>query len=511
MRLSSVELCNDGTRLIVRSAVACREQPLRAGHGFYLSLYDDEIDSRASIFWQRLQAADAQWAHAPLELTDAALFVSGGDVVVVRGASATFPLYWCNDNGRITITTALPVLEDEPLSAKGLVASVAAAALHGSYEPNAFVETPLARWHRVRRASWLRFRDAHCVGEGILQPTWQPKCDSRDAVALSVRSALDAYAGSQSAINRSLLEVSGGFDSTLAAAIRRRDEMRGVSVVFPFYEFRFEEEVQRATADFLGITREKVDGLDLLPYSPIELPLRFDEPSVFVTGMRHVERIARIGAACGAQRLFTGHGGDQVFSTDLLSREPVVLQPPRRGPFSAAAWRVVSRAIAAVSGSPWGQRQLGTFVYDARPDVWTKETFGLTLRTPFTDRGLFESALDWSHWCRQHQVRPDKSILADAAADLLPDAILTRRGKVAYDGVWMRAYLRNANHIDEAFARVEDTFSYIGIDTKWLRRRCAALAAWQPCSDREVLALYAVATWLHAWGLCRPRERTWLD
>lgn len=162
----------------MRSAVACREQPLRAGHGFYLSLYDDEIDSRASIFWQRLQAADAQWAHAPLELTDAALFVSGGDVVVVRGASATFPLYWCNDNGRITITTALPVLEDEPLSAKGLVASVAAAALHGSYEPNAFVETPLARWHRVRRASWLRFRDAHCVGEGILQPTWQPKCDS---------------------------------------------------------------------------------------------------------------------------------------------------------------------------------------------------------------------------------------------------------------------------------------------------------------------------------------------
>lgn len=498
-------------RLHVRAAVDAHEQALPDGRGVYLSLYGDEIEQRARAFWRQWQRDGRDWGRAPLEPTDAAIHAAGHDVVVVRGAAATFPLFWSNDGARLRLTTALPVLDDEPLSRSGLVAAVAAAALHGSYEPNAFVETPLARWRRVRRASWARFRSGGIAGEGIVFPTWQPADDSRAAVALRVRGALDDYARSQSGVGRSLLEVSGGFDSTLAAAVPGRDRMQGVSVTFPYYEFRFEGAVQQATADFLGIRRTEVDGLDLFPYTPPEVPARFDEPSVFVTGIRHAERIAQMAAAQGAERLYTGHGGDQCFSTDLLARESLVAQPPRRGPFSPDGWRVVRRAISAIRDSPWTDRRLGTFVYDARADVRIKETFGTTMRTPFSDRAMFESALAWSHWCAKRGVRPDKSILAEAASDLLPEAILTRRGKVAYDGVWMRAYHRHGEHIARTFARAGDTLAHIGVSAGWLERRTRELAAWAPRSDREVLALYAVATWLDAWGLCRPRERTWSD
>ena len=46
--------------------------------------------------------------------------------------------------------------------------------------------------------------------------------------------------------------------------------MRGISIEHPYYEFRFEEEVQRATAARLGVTRTVLDGLDFMPFSPVD-------------------------------------------------------------------------------------------------------------------------------------------------------------------------------------------------------------------------------------------------
>jgi hypothetical protein len=37
------------------------------------------------------------------------------------------------------------------------------------------------------------------------------------------------------------------------------------------------------------------------------------------------------------------------------------------------------------------------------------------------------------------------------------------------------------------------------------------LGAWRDVSDREVLALYAVAVWLDAWGLERAADVQWAD
>lgn len=498
--------------LLVRPAVAVRERSVAAGVEYYLSLYDEEIDARAEAFWSACHRDAAGAAHLPLELTDAVVCAAtDGSVLVARGAAATFPLYWCLEDHRLCLSTALPVRAGGRWSRTGLAASVAAACVHGSYEPNAFTATPLAGWRRVRRASVVRFAGGRMVEERVLRSVAAGPGASRADIVRDLRAAIDAYTQSQSPITAAVLELSGGFDSTLAAAIPSRTGMRGISVAFPYYEFRFESDVQQATAEFLGVPRTEIDGTELFPYAPADEAVRFDEPSVFVTGIRHAEQVARFAAANGARRIYNGHGGDQCFASDLLAHEELVANPPSRGPFSGAAWRSIAGAYEAVQGSPWMDRSLGTFVYDARPDVWVKESYGPTLRTPFSDLRVFRAALAWSHCCQARGARPDKSILADAAHDLLPQAVLQRKGKVAYDGVWMRGYLRHAEHIAGAFEQAGGILSHIGVSPGWLQRRARELGEWHEKSDREVLAAYAIAAWLESWGLRRAEEVDWAD
>lgn len=486
--------------------MAVREQPIGGGLGLYLSLYDDEIDERAASFWSAY-SSDFEAAAARLELTDAVFVIRGDELMAARGGACTFALFWHAQGEALRIATRLPLAAQLPFSRTGLVAASAAAALHSSYEPNAFAETPLSGWFRLRRGALTRFRAARRVAEkAIIDPDAQPPVPTREALATQVSEAFEAYGRSQRAVRRSVLEVSGGFDSTLAAALTSRQGMQGVSVAFPYYEFRFEEAIQAATASALGIARIEFDGTDLFPYAPAQQPAAFEEPSVFITAIRHSERVAAFTAGVGADRIYMGHGGDQCFSTDLCRRETLVANPPGRGPFSREAWRVVSAAIETIRHSPWQDRSLGTFVYDARQDVWVKETFGPTIRTPFSDLAVFRAAQAWSRWCAARGVRPDKRILAEALPGRLPPAILQRKGKVAYDGVWMRAYRKHGDHIAASFERSASVFEALGISTHWLLRRTRQLQSWQPVSDREVLALYALAVWLQVRGIERAAD-----
>lgn len=499
-----------GIEVSVRPAIRVRERTCRDGVALYLSLYEDELEDRAEAFWaaEALEYEGPSWSE--LELTDAVLHVANsGSVTAARGAACTFPLYYSTSGAKPGFSTSLPILEGRALSHSGLLTAAAGACLHSSYEVNALAQTPLAQWRRVRRGTVTRFEGPDLSREKYLRPTHDAGVLTREAVCRQVRSAFEAYGRSQRHVRSALLEASGGFDSTLAAAIPSRRGMRGVSVMFPYYEFRFERAVQQATTEHLGITREELDGTELFPYAPASVPVRFDEPSVFVTGIRHAEEVARFAAHCGAERIYTGHGGDQCFATDLLDREPLVSNNLESGPFSRPAWQVMRRAMEATRASGSLDRSLGTLVYDARPDVWVRENFGPTHRTPFSDLRVFRSALAWSRWCRQRQLRPDKSILAEAVGHLLPPAVLERKGKVAYDGVWMRAYQRHADHIAALFEKVGGILEHIGASPRWLQRRALELGAWQDKSDREVLAFYGIAVWLSAWGITRPGDVSW--
>lgn len=497
--------------LTIRSAVAFRECPERNSVVVYLSLFDDEIDLRAERFFKALRTNSPESAARYLELTDAACGLSGdGEFWVARGGSATVPLYWRDDGSSLSITTRLPTDETRTLSVSGLLASTAVACMNSSYEANGFTQTPVAGWHRVRRAAVVRFRDHGQQAETPIAATNEHmRVPDRAQVCREIASAFQAYAESQRQVRTSLLEVSGGIDSTLSATALHSHDMHGVSVAFPYYEFRFEAGVQQAVADTLGISREEIDGTDLFPYSDPDAPLVLDEPTVFATGMRHSTVVARRAAALGAQRIYMGHGGDQCFATDLTVPEPLVSNPPSRGPFNRRSWRVVEEAIRNIRLSAYTHRALGTFVYDARQDIWVKELFGPVIRTPFTDLAIFRSAQSWSRHCCAKGVRPDKSILAEALPGLLPDAVLNRKGKVAYDGVWMRAYSAQEARLCSVFERSAAVLEHIGISPGWLLARTRALAAWQECSDREVLAAYALCVWLQAQGIFAPDEVRW--
>lgn len=496
--------------LEIRASIATRHVSLPRCSVSYLCLYDDEIDKRAEAFFARLAEAGIETAALDLELTDIA-FIAGrdGDLSVLRGGACPIPLYHATTEKGLHFTTALPIGDAGRLSRSGLIMAAAAACQHSSYEPNAFTETPLAGWRRVRRASINRFAANQLDRSDIIdrQPT---KAADRKEIAAEVQTAFMAYGKSQAGIVRSVLEVSGGFDSTLAATtLLAPQDMHGISSVYPYYEFRDEVDVQAQVARELGLERAILEGTTLFPYAPSDESVRWDEPSVFVTGIRHAEQVARFAAQRNAQRIYMGHGGDQCFATDLTTKEGLVDNPPGRGPFSAGSWAILSAAMRATSGSPWMARSAGTFVYDARQDIWVKERYGVTIRTPFSDLRIFRAGQLWSAYSAATGKRPDKSILVEALGTYLPDAVVQRRGKTAYDGVWMRAYERHAAHIADCFDRAAATLEHLGISAAWLIRRTRALGAWKPVSDREVLALYAVAFWIVAWELDRPKELGW--
>jgi hypothetical protein len=184
--------------------------------------------------------------------------------------------------------------------------------------------------------------------------------------------------------------------------------------------------------------------------------------------------------------------------------------PITRGPFTRAAWRMVLHGLNAVRTCEWTHRSLGAFICDGRQDIWVKESFGPTIRTPFSDLKVFRGARAWSSWCATRGVRTDKTVLARALSDYLPGEVVGRRGKVAYDGVWMRAYAHNAAAMANLFEATGSALACIGLSPAWLVRRTRALGEWRPVSDREVLAAYAIAYWLKSWGIDKASDVAWL-
>lgn len=513
-----------GLTLEVRRGVEMREYRSGSDLLLYLSLLDDEIDQRLALHVETVKASGyasgsgERWALEAagcwLEPSDALVCYRGAaGTAVIRGGCCVFPLYWRSRGQGVGLATALPVNSGERLSRAGLAGSLAAICLQGSYEPNASDATPLQGWRRVRRGTITEFSAAGTpLRERLVMPGGSSTLPAASEAALAdqVRRAISGYGTSQKMVSSAVVELSGGYDSTLAVApIHTQDTtVHGVSVAFPWYEFRFEEAVQAAVSEALAIPRIVLDGSALLPYAPARDLPRFDEPSVFITGIGHAEAVADFAAQRGAARVYTGHGGDQLFSTDLTSQEAVG-PPPARAAFSRPGWRAFREALAQTRMPVWLRRDTACYVYHGRQDVWLKESRGITARTPFADLAVFRAALAWSRHSASQGARPDKSILARACGEWLPAAVLGRKGKVAYDGVWLRAYAVHQEHISRTIEGRAGVLEHIGLSPAWLQRRVRQLADWQPVGDREVIGAYALASWLKAWEVNRVIDVAW--
>ncbi len=509
-------------QLDIRNCVSLREHCLKDGVMFYLSLLNDEIDGRFFNFLNESEAlqrsniistqniiADAQC----LELTDIiVLNARTKKTTVIRGGAASFPMFWTRNGDHIHLSTHLPVRDRPRLSKSGLVSAMAACCLEGSYEPQALVETPLYGWQRIRRATITTFEKGKSPKEDIilLEKYHNTYYINEELVSRKIKAAFSSFRQSQRNITSSVLELSGGFDSTLAgtAASNSLNKMRGISVEFPYYEFRFETPIQKAVAQALDIERTVLDGTQLFPYTPSERTPYFDEPAVFVTGIRHAEQVATFANNHKATRIYTGHGGDQLFSANLIGYESIS-HHPTRPLFSSDAWRAIKAATAKIKHPRWRQRSTGCFVNDARQDVWIKETFDVNIRTPFSDLEVFHAAHLWSHFNAMRHTKPDKTILARSLNDLLPEAVINRKGKVAYDGVWMRAYNTQYEHITNTLDGASEIFEYIGVSPAWLMQRARELADWKDVSGRDLLAAYAISVWLKSWDFVSLSDIEW--
>jgi asparagine synthetase B (glutamine-hydrolysing) len=511
-----------GVSLALRDAVAVRCLRLSGGELWYLSIFEREIDARVARLERLLpDSAPASTATIEaladsLELTDALVAHDGRDALTVaRGGCSNFPLYRSTVDGRLRLTTRLPWAQSPLLSRSGLLVALGSALLGGTYAANASLETPHANWRRLRRGCVTTLRlDGTVARERDIEVSGHDMASSEVTAQLeeSVRRAFADFTTLQTGVRRSVLELSGGFDSTLAgaAALRNGQQMLGLSIEFPYYEFRFERGVQELVSRALGIERETLDGDELFPYAPTEKSPRFDEPTIFVTGLAHATSVAQHAAARHADVIYMGHGGDSVFGNDLDALEPV---PGRfeRAAFTGDGWRRAKSTASALADPRWRRRSTGCFVQDAQQDVWIREAFGVTVRTPFTDRGVFRCGRSWSQICVARATRPDKSLLSRALCDLLPAAVTNRRGKVPYDGVWQRAYARHGDCIAATLERSALLLREVGFSPRWLMNRVATLAAGHPASGREVMAGYALAMWFQAWGYTRLDDVRWKD
>lgn len=511
-----------GLRLDVRAAVACRPLRCADGDAFYLSLFDDEIDERVACL-QRGVEPGTIGAHCPvsgsrhLEPTDALIVTrADGTVVVARGGAANFPLYWSRSGESIEISTSLTVDGGSTIWREGLLDSLAVVAVSYRGEPNTMLRSPVAGWHRLRRGAETRFARGEVVSQTPIDHGLALPSATREGLVRSIRTALDQFAARQRrARTKALVELSGGVDSTLAAlaAGNHGIALHGVSVHFPFYEFRFEDAIQQDTARALHIPRSVVDGTELYSYAPPRFWPRLDEPATIVMALKRNQVMAELAVTEGTDRVYVGEGGDELFAEDVLEPVPTLAPLPREL-FSRRAWQTVAQTGENLRRPcEYGRRSLLTWVYDARLDVVVKDHYGVTTRSPFTDLAMARCGIQWATLKKELGLRQSKAILTEAFGSEMPQAVLSRRDKVPWDGVFARAYAAHGDTILAALDRSSRVLDHLGIDVPWLTRRVRRLSRWE-CTDfgtddRLVFSAYAVATWLQSWGIDHPGEHRW--
>ena len=521
LRLVSHEA--NGLRLDVREAVAVRVVRAADSVAFYLSLFEDEIDERlgeltAQAAVTTLGDSEPDQVALNLEPTDA-LVVSkpDGTIAVARGGACNVPLYRCVAGGLLVVSTALPVDGEGALSFAGLLDSVAVAGVAYRHDNNVVLRAPLAGWYRLRRGGVSRLAPGENLAENLIEHARAVTPLGRDALIAAMRSALSDFGARQRRLrSKALVEFSGGIDSTVATLGARMHDVtvRGISVHFPFYEFRYEDGIQQAAAEALQVRRHVLDGTAMHSFTPPAHWPRLDEPATIVMAVHRNQTIAGIAAGAAIDRIYVGEGGDELFAEDMLEPLPVMAALPREL-FSGRAWGVIERTRQCALAQPsLRNRSRMISIYDARLDVTMKEAYGTATRSPFTDLAMARCGLQWAMLTRELGEPHSKRILAEAFAQDMPDAVRDRRGKVCWDGVFARAYATHEETILAVFDRNRRVLGHLGIDVRWLTRRVGELARWERTTygadDGAVFACYGLATWLESWGIRDAAEHEWM-
>lgn len=515
--------------LAIRPQVAWRKFTLDCNDYCYLSLLDREVERRAACYARRIHErrivpSDTRALGLCLEPTDAVIVSTRDAVIGCKGGACAIPLYWRSVGEQIVIVTRLPHPSESGLSRRGLIASFAAVSTVLQNDQNLILQSPVAGWTRMRRGAATRWDGRGASFSFAEMPV--DFAEARipdhllhyDGIVEELRNQLNLFGKSQADVGPIVFELSGGIDSTLTAWSASRPSGRplGISISFPFYEFRFEEGIQIETAKALDAERRKVDGRTLYAYAPQEHRLSLDEPAVISMIAKREETFARFAHDAGADTIFVGEGGDQLLSEHLL--EPMRISDGiNRSVMRAWARTALDDAVREMQAAPahYLNRSTLNFSYDARLAPAIKERWQVTARTPFTDLGMTLCGIAYARWCARHGFNPGKKVVAEAFADVLPEAILHRRSKVSWEGVYARTYVANEGSLGDEFESCHEALEEIGFDVQWLLGRVHALGRLQATEyghdDREVMSAYGIAYWLNEKGIRKRADCDWLD
>src|SRR5579862_9110671 len=250
--------------LAIRPQVAWRRFTLDDNEYFYLSLFDREVERRVAslarcIRNRHFTPINIKALGFSLEPTDIVIMVGRDDLIGWKGGACAIPLYWRAAGEQIAITTRLPHPSESGLSRYGLIASFAVVGTVLQNDQNLILQSPVVGWTKVRRGAATRWggRSASCSFDEVpidfAEAPLLERLQHYDGIMDELRNQIELFGESQADAGPTVFELSGGMDSTLAAWGARRQGERplGISISFPFYEFRFEEEIQLDTAKAL--------------------------------------------------------------------------------------------------------------------------------------------------------------------------------------------------------------------------------------------------------------------
>jgi hypothetical protein len=512
--------------IALRRGVAWRMFDFAGQRRCYLTLQDDELDRRVDELCARVSdlgaGDDAALIGYCLEPADTLLTAAAHRVTLWRGGACAIPVYWRDAAGRLQLSTRIPPPSQCVVSRSGLLAAFAVIGSVLQNDPNLVLRTPASGLTRARRGaatSWQPSVDGLAMSETPIDFADAPLPErllERAGIIEALRDGITRFGAARSHAANTAVELSGGMDSTLAAWSVRQHGARllGISIAFPFYEFRYEDAMQLEAAQRLGVERLEVDGRSVYAFTPQDPRLPLDEPMIISMIAKRETTFAELARAAGADTILVGEGGDQLLSEHLLEPMRIEDHIDRRAirPHSRAALDATVQAMRAAP-TVYLKRSTMCYSYDARLMLAVKERWGVTTRTPFTDLDLVLCGIAYAKWCAARAFNPGKQIVAEAFADVLPAAILHRRGKVTWEGVYARTYIASAPHIAAEFEACHQALEEVGFDVSWLMRRVAALASLETTdygrADREIMATYAVAAWLNERGIARRADCAW--
>lgn len=433
-------------------------------------------------------------------------------IVVVRGGSSKQRLYHRLDAGGACIS-------DEPratwpaLAARAdILAFFAAGSLFGPFEMRWTLETCWSGVHCTPAGTAVELQPASRV-----ERRWEVIHDDLGGVP---RDAAEAARRLRDVVDRTVeravtqahglaFEISGGIDSSIVASralaacarLGLRRDATGISITYPYYEFRREGAFIDDVHGRHRLRRASLDGARLLPFATLAGVPEHPEPNLSLVGMAQHEAMLGAAAAARASVLFHGFGGDTIFGMGPAGQFRVP-QPPHRPEWIARRgwsamrdhWDTLSRFFGSGEESSYRQFFSGAYIDDGWADGVLAPRSGVVRRCAFTDPDVLRLA------ARLWRDRPPdaryKEILRTVFADDLPPSVRDRAHKTAYDGLYVRGYRAAATALESLIAGGGDALADAGIDPPRLAGEVRRIAAGDLGDDRLVASVLVCLRWL---------------